>query len=326
MDRLRYWRIGPLAVCVGMLLASTSHAQTSLSPDAEQQKQRVTELIDQLGSRFFDEREAAVKELRQIGKSARPQLIEAKNHKSAEIRSRVAALLRMIDVLPLKEAIQQFAGQPEQKLDLEEGMWLISRILDNDVQRETLNKKLDALALAVKKKLKPDEVPKTVAPTRMVKILCEVLFEDEKFEGNSLDYENPANSSLDKVLESRKGLPILLSQMVMAVGKRLEIPIVGVPSPGRYIVKYDGRQAPPGFPKDDIFIDPYGDGKVLTREDRLERFPGSDPDRFPEPQTRRQDLIRMLNNIETHLFNRDEIDRAYLAVEFRVALEQRLPE
>ena len=292
--------------------------------DAANDPERIEKLIEQLGADAFDSREEAVNALRTIGDPARAQLLDARNHKSAEVRSRAAALVRQLDVVPLVEAFQKFAAQPDEKLDLEEGMWLISRILNKDAQRVSMAKRLDALADSVRKKLGDGVAPNSVSPERLVAVLREVLFTDEKFGGNFDDYQNPANSSLEKVLQTKKGLPIVVSHVAVAVGRRLDVPIVGLPTNGRYIVKYDGRKAP-GSPANDIYFDPFDDGKVLTREDRAALFPGTDPDRMVGAQSPRQDLIRMLNNMESHLFHRDEIDRAYQAVEFRVALQQNAP-
>lgn len=300
------------------LLADCTTRADELGTDLD--SPAISKLIEQLGSAFFEEREVAAKELRRLGKQAIPLLQEARTHKSAEIRSRVAALLRQ-QALTLREAIQAFAKQRDEDLKLEEGMWLIARILNPDVQQATLTRQLDQLADSVRKKLGKEE-PKTVAPDRMVTVLREVLFDQEKFGGNFDDYQNPANSSLEKVLETKQGLPILVSHVVIAVGRRLDLPIVGVPTAGRYIVKYDGKRAAPSFPNQDIFLDPFNNGKILTRLDRMESFPDHDPDRMVDAQSPRRDLIRMLNNMESHLFNRDEITKAYQAVEFRVALEQ----
>lgn len=311
-------------IVLGLFVVAAFIGAQQVRADAagDEESARVEKLIEQLGSAFFDEREAAATELRKIGTRACEKLADARNHPSAEVRSRATALLRQLHVFPLRDAFQAFAKQADEQLDLEEGMFLISRILNNDVRREALTKQLDQLAAAVRKKLGEGVVPKSVEPERMVTVLREVLFDDEKLGGNFDDYQNPANSSLEKVLQTRKGLPILVSHVVIAVGRRLEIPIVGLPTAGRYIVKYDGSRAPPGSTQSDIFFDPFDNGRVLTREMRAELFPGTDPERLVEAQSKRKDLIRMLNNLETHLFNRDEISPAYLAVEFRVALEQ----
>lgn len=309
-----------IALVIGMRVL---HAAEGEAPS--QESERISALIAQLGSAFFEEREAAATSLREIGSPAHSQLTDALKHKSVEVRSRAAAILRQLVRIPLEEAFQTFARQPTEKLDIEEGMWLISRILNPGIAREPLTRQLDDIAKAVRKKL-GDVEPKSIDPQRVVTVLREVVFEDEKFGGNFEDYGNPANSSLEKVLASRKGLPILVSHVVIAVARRLEIPIVGLPTPGRYIVKYDGQQAPEGFPRRDIVFDPYNNGKLLEREDRLELFPGRDPDQLVSPSSSREALIRMLNNLESHLFARDETDQAFLAVEFRVALESHMTE
>ncbi|HEY4263060.1 MAG TPA: transglutaminase family protein [Schlesneria sp.] len=315
-----YCLVQHVMTCVLLVtLVAGSTAQAD-DPGADPDAPAISKLIERLGSAFFEEREAAAKELRRLGKQAMPLLQEARTHKSAEIRSRAAALLRQ-QALTLAEAIHAFAKQRDEDLNLEEGLWLIARILNPDVQQATLTRQLDQLAAAVRKKLGNVE-PKSVAPDRMVTVMREVLFDQEKFGGNFNDYQNPANSSLEKVLESKQGLPILVSHVVIAVARRLDLPIVGIPTAGRYIVKYDGKRAAPGLPTQDIFLDPFNNGKVLTRIDRMELFPDHDPDRMADPQSSRRDLIRMLNNMESHLFNRDEITKAYLAVEFRVALEE----
>ena len=48
------------------------------------------------------------------------------------------------------------------------------------------------------------------------------------------------------MIARRKGLPILLSEIAVAVARRLELPVVGLGIPGRYMIKYEGRRAPAG--------------------------------------------------------------------------------
>ena len=304
-----------------LLLAACLMADESKVAERPPSSEEITLLIERLGAPQFDEREAATKQLLKLGSTAREELVRAKNNESAEVRSRVTAILKMIDKPPSVEELKTLATQPDDKFDLEQGMWLIARIVDPGVKHEELTKPLDALAVNVRERLGKEIAPKTADPKLVVAALRGVLFDDEKFTGNVDDYGNPDNSSLARVLATRKGLPITLSHVVVAVGERLEVPMVGVPTSGRYIVKYEGRRAPAGFPRDDIFLNPFDEGKVLSRVDREQMFPGLDPDDLPEPTTKRLVLVRMLNNLESHLFNRDEIDRAYQALAFRQLLE-----
>ena len=54
------------------------------------------------------------------------------------------------------------------------------------------------------------------------------LFGDLGFRGNSVDYGDPANSYLDRVLERRTGLPITLSVVYLEVGWRLGLPVASM--------------------------------------------------------------------------------------------------
>jgi len=128
-----------------------------------------------------------------------------------------------------------------------------------------------------------------------------VIFVEEGFTGNHTDYDNPLNSSLAYVLEQKKGLPILLSHVVVSVGARLEVPLVGLQVPGRYMLKYDGARAPPGRPGENLVIDAYGGGKVLTLDELKELIPGFDAELHLLPSSRRATIARMLRNLSNDL-------------------------
>lgn len=279
----------------------------------------VRRLIAELDGPSFQQREVATRRLLELGEIAAEPLDEATLSKSAEVRTRATAILRVLRVRPLRTAFAELARQPDEKLNLEQGMWLIARIVDPKVRREDLTRQLDEIAARVRVRLGPDLNPRTGDPQKVVETLRLVLFEEYKFTGNADDYNNPNNSSLAKVLETRKGLPILLSHVVVAVAERLGVPIIGLPTPGRYIVKYDASKAPAGFKLDDIYIDPFADGKILSKDELLKMFPGGDPASII-PGTRRSVLIRMMNNLETHLFGRGQTEKAQQVVEYKLIL------
>lgn len=316
------------SACVRMVysICLSFAAWTVIADDGQPSSKRlsdeeVEQLIVQLGAPSFVDRESAANQLLKMGSAVRDNLMRARNSKSLEIRSRAASLLKQLENPPTAEELNEYAQLPDEKLNLEHGMWLIARIVNHDSQKTDMTKPLDELAEKVKLKLGKGNDPMTVDPQLAVHALREVLFDDFKLMGNTDDYENPENSSIIRVLATRKGLPITLSHVVVAVAERLEMPVVGVPTPGRYIVKYDGNRAPPGFPRNDIFLNPFDSGRILSRDDRAQLFPGLDPDDFPKPMDNRSILARMLMNLESHLFNREETDRAYQALQFRRALE-----
>ncbi len=62
------------------------------------------------------------------------------------------------------------------------------------------------------------------------------LLREEGFTGDSRTYDDPRNSFLDQVIRRRRGLPISLSALAIAVGRRTGAPVVGVAMPGHYVV------------------------------------------------------------------------------------------
>lgn len=257
----------------------------------------IRKLVAELDSDAFAIRERATQKLKEMDERVIPFLEDAADNPSFELRARVAAILKLIRVDPL----EAFCALPDNKLDVEQGMFLIAQIINPKVKQADLTRQLDDMAAKVRAKLGPEVKPAAADPQVVVTALRQVIFEEFKFTGNTEEYRHIDNCSLERVLATRKGLPVTLSRLVMLVARRLEVPIVGVPTKGQYLVRYDGTQAPAGFPKDSIYFHPYLGGKVLSREDRQQLYPNHDPDVMAPPDTNRAALIRMLNNVETAL-------------------------
>ena len=296
-------------------------------PDpSEPSAAELAKLIKQLDSDRFVDRQRATKRLQDLGDSAFDALIAASSDPSYEVRRRAAWILRDAQERIMRAAFTEFARRPDEQLDVEHGMWLISRIVNPQSSRDSLTRQLDRLAKRVRERLGTDVDPRNAHPQVVVHAIRHVLFVEEKFIGNQADYTNPDNSSLERVLATRKGLPIVLSHIAIAVGERLGVPLVGVPTPGRYLVRYEGRRAPPGQPENDIYFDPFAGGTLLSLQQIGQQFPGFDPEDAIEAPKPRMVLVRMLNNLESHLYQRGDHQRAELALSCKLLLQEGLPE
>jgi len=71
-----------------------------------------------------------------------------------------------------------------------------------------------------------------------VKIFNKIFFSHHKFEGDKDDYFSPANSLINKVLESRKGNPLSLSLIYSVIAQSLDLPIYGVNLPNHFVLAY----------------------------------------------------------------------------------------
>ncbi len=156
-------------------------------------------------------------------------------------------------------------------------------------------------------------------PLSIIEAINQVLFVQEHFRGSSkADYYNPRNSFLNDVLERRIGIPITLSLVYMEVGRRLGVQIDGIGMPLHFLVAYRLSERR-------IYIDAYEQGRILTEKDCQERvqrmFKGKVHfnQRWLQPISHRQILVRMLDNLKYIYIARGDDKRA-LAVCDRLVL------
>jgi regulator of sirC expression with transglutaminase-like and TPR domain len=148
--------------------------------------------------------------------------------------------------------------------------------------------------------------------------LCRYLFELAGYLGNREEYADPRNSYLNEVLDRKLGLPITLSVVAISVGRRLGIPLEGVGMPGHFLLR---------SPEGEVYFDPFAGGHPVTAEECRERLEAIYGDRLPwsdaylEPVSRRQILIRMLNNLKLSYLQRNDFFRARNILEFYMVLD-----
>ncbi len=105
-----------------------------------------------------------------------------------------------------------------------------------------------------------------------VRILNHIFFRIHGFSGNTDQYNDPQNSFINKVLESRKGNPISLCVLYMIIAQRLHIPIYGVNLPQHFILAYldDSEEAEklPLAQREPLFyINAFNRGMVFGRKE-----------------------------------------------------------
>lgn len=139
-------------------------------------------------------------------------------------------------------------------LDLEAALLVISRACANPAVRGVdVGAALDELADRVGARLSGDR-----AFDNGLEILGAVLRE-RGLRGNVGDYYAPGNSCIQQVLTSGFGIPISLCSVAILVGRRLELPVHGIGSPGHFLGFYGDPDLQLGS-----FFDPYEGFRRLT--------------------------------------------------------------
>lgn len=133
------------------------------------------------------------------------------------------------------------------------------------------------------------------APADVARAIAAYLYEELGFHGNSGQYYSPDNSFLNRVLETRTGIPITLSLLFLEVARRLGLRCSGVGLPGHFIIGLDDTGE---------YLDPFNAGVSLSTEDcraLVDRMSAGSlewRDEFLAPYTKRDILFRILNNLK----------------------------
>lgn len=138
------------------------------------------------------------------------------------------------------------------------------------------------------------------------------------FTGNRDDYYDPANSFLNAVLTRRTGLPITLSLLCVALGKRIGLDIVGMGFPGHFMARYQDESGA-------WLLDPFN-GEVVEVTDAnaylstLFERPIYIPTELYVAVTAQEIAHRILNNLRNVYLRRNEYARALQVVDYLLEL------
>ena len=191
----------------------------------------------------------------------------------------------------IRKQFSKLGNKADDQIDLAKAALLISKLAYPKIEETEYLKRFDEMGERLRKRVENE-----TDPVRKVGELNRIVFEEEKFHGNTKDYYDPDNSFLNRVLERKKGIPITLSLVQLEVGKRGEMDIRGIGLPGHFITAYY-------HPLGRIFTDPFNHGEMLTEQEckrRIVEHLGqvSNVGQFLRPVSSREFLVRMLRNLK----------------------------
>ncbi|MBQ0718846.1 MAG: transglutaminase family protein [Gammaproteobacteria bacterium] len=160
--------------------------------------------------------------------------------------------------------------------------------------------------------------------------LCHLLYRQVGFSGDSEDYYNPDNSYLNRVLETRRGIPISLALVYIAVAEGLGLRIEGLGFPGHFLLKLSAGEDANSIEDPDldeetnktndkqaegVIIDPFA-GQVLSIDDCKDLLAVSSGNTLPFKREflnsigKRAILRRMLGNLKAIYMNKSDYVQA----------------
>jgi len=203
----------------------------------------------------------------------------------------------------------QEVDRPDDQIDLARAALLIAQEEYPQLPIEPYLSRLDTLSEEVR-----DRLSNETAPLVVLEEVLHVLFRRSGFQGNRDAYYDPRNSYLNDVLDRRKGIPLTLGILLLEVGWRLGLPLVGVNFPGHFLVRFEGEEVR-------LLVDPFEGGRTRFEDeaqDLLDRVYGGmvrvQPT-FLRFASRRDVLVRLLTNLKAVYLNAHDHRRALAAVE-----------
>jgi regulator of sirC expression with transglutaminase-like and TPR domain len=213
----------------------------------------------------------------------------------------------------------ELAAAPDAALDLGEAALLIGGEEDPPFDLEAGLEHLDDIADGVAPRLRGFS-----SPRERLDLLLAYLVRELGFRGNEAEYDDPRNSCLHTVMRRRVGLPITLSVLLMEIGRRVGVPIVGVGLPAHFLASATDL---PG-----VYIDMFHGGRLLSEFEcrTLLRSKTQGAVEFERemlrPVSTRQVLLRMLQNLKQLYTRRGKLDRALAAADRLLLLAPANPE
>lgn len=174
------------------------------------------------------------------------------------------------------------------EIELEQGALLVAESEYPDVDMLAYRRILDGYARDLR-----GRVATARTTDEVVKSISTFLAGEVGLRGNAVEYYNPENSYLNRVLDLKQGIPISLATVFLLTARRLSVPVAGVGMPQHFLLKYQGL-------KQEVFVDVFHGGKLLTVRDcaRLlaEAQIAFHPDHL-RTVSDREILTRMLGNL-----------------------------
>ncbi len=200
-------------------------------------------------------------------------------------------------------------GGSDNKIDLMRAALCIATHVYPELQPSESLQRIAKLAQRAQNKIDSAQDIETVA-----KKLCGFLYTQIGFSGNKNNYYDPDNSCINRVLETRQGIPISLALVYISVGEALGLLIEGIGFPGHFLIKV-AKIYPENEQGETRIIDPFS-GQVLDLNDCKALFKASSgnasdfKNEYLKVISKRAFLQRMLRNLKAIYLNNGDYAQA----------------
>ncbi len=253
-------------------------------------------LLDDPDQEIYDHVES---KLLSLGEAIIPTLEqEWENLFDAVTQQRIENIIHKIQFTNCKEDLKiwNLSGS----FDLLQGLLIVNKYQYPDLDEQKIINQLETIKRDAWLQLSYD-----ISPLEKIKILNHIFYTIYGFSGNTTNHQDPQNSYLNLVLESKKGNQILLAVIYAIIAQKLDIPVFGVNLPQHFVLAYkdDIEASKLGAEHENgvlFYINAFNKGFTFKRRDidvflkQLNLEPRAE---FYEPCTNTDIIKRILRNL-----------------------------
>lgn len=211
-----------------------------------------------------------------------------------EVQKRIEELIHSIQFENLKTDLTNWCFSAKQ--DLLEGMWLVARFKYPTLKFEEISANLDQLYFNI--------WSNTVThghPIDQIKSLNHAFFQVSGFSANNRNFNEPSNSLINRVLETKKGNPVTLCVIYMLIAQKLKMPVFGVNLPNLFILTYMDHVEKTTIQADyQFYINVFNRGVIFWKSDidnYLNMLNMEKNEVFYNPCTHKDIVLRVFRNL-----------------------------
>ena len=193
--------------------------------------------------------------------------------------------------------------------DLLQAILIINRYQYPDLDEQKVINQIEAIKRDVWIQLMNEH-----SPSEQVKLINHVFYNLYGFRGNTTNHQDPQNSYISQVLETKKGNQISLAIIYSIIAQKLDIPVYGVNLPQHFILAYLDESRQSDFEGGILFyINAFNKGFIFGRRDVdmfLKQLNLKFDRQFYEPCSNTDIIKRVLRNLISsyeHLGSKDKI-------------------
>src|ERR1700712_1269118 len=209
-------------------------------------------------------------------------------------QERIANLVHEIQFSIVKEELKLWYQGGA--FDLLQGILTINKYQYPDLDEQKVINQIEAIKRDIWLQMIYD-----ASPSEQVKLINHVFYSIHGFSGNTSNHQDPQNSYLSQVLETKKGNQISLAIIYSIIAQKLDIPVYGVNLPQHFILAYVDETMESEFEGGILFyINAFNKGFIFGRRDVdsfLKQLNLKADKQFYEPCSNADIIKRVLRNL-----------------------------